>query len=688
MYRLKSVFCLIQAFLMIVSSFSVYDSNFKRWVDRAAMEVTSVSDSVFGRITSDEICITAEEKDECRNWYNRNVLTEEKPAYDFTVGGRKLRNNLKDWTVSIGPESEEGAVYRGGRTSYVTLTHRKSSLEAVVEATIYEDYATCEWTVYIENKGTENSPVIKNFYAADCRIDTGVSDIYFSKGSEPSAEDFELMKSALCSTAMKYNANGGRSESWLPFFNVCGKKCGVVVTNGWTGQWYSSFRQTVKGVEIKEKQEFFKGYLTPGEKVRSPLVSVTFYNSGNPLKGFNALRNWERNCVYTESAKCITCTVLAGEFDMSTDKQFIDRINAYDDSTCEKTDYLWKDAGWYKMNTDWYDSVGNWTPDPERFPDGYGTVSEAAEARGMKSLLWYEPERCCKDTDVYNECKKHNGWLIECSDEVNMVNLAMDGACEYLGNLIANSLKENKIGLYRQDFNFEPLALWQDADKTLWGGRTGFEENHYVSNLYRFLDTLLLVNPGLVIDNCASGGKRLDIEMSRRSIPLWRTDFNCSDSEGHVREDALEGTQSISYGISFWLPLTGTGLAGDGEYLRRTLITPCTQRVGYEEIRAYMDKNYYPLTYGARDLSCFHAMQYGTGDEGTALIYKREKVTDNVYRLILNGLSPDKSYTVSDCDGINASVTGTGSELMSEGIPIIINETPKAVIIEYRSVSG
>jgi alpha-galactosidase len=35
---------------------------------------------------------------------------------------------------------------------------------------------------------------------------------------------------------------------------------------------------------------------------------------------------------------------------------------------------------------------------------------------------------------------------------------------------------------------------------------------------------LLAANPGLFIDNCASGGQRIDLETCARSIPLWRTD--------------------------------------------------------------------------------------------------------------------------------------------------------------------
>ena len=162
MIYLKSALCLLQAFLMIVSSFSVYDSNFKFWVDRGALYLTSVSDFSFDTVDAKALTITDEEKAACREWFDSNILTAENPAYDFSLGGKRLRNNLKDWEISIGEEGAAGKKYRHGKTSYITLKHKNSGITAAVEATIYEDYAACEWTVFIKNNGNELSGAIKD----------------------------------------------------------------------------------------------------------------------------------------------------------------------------------------------------------------------------------------------------------------------------------------------------------------------------------------------------------------------------------------------------------------------------------------------------------------------------------------------------------------------------------------------
>lgn len=686
---MKIIISLIQAILFIVSACAVQDSNFKFWVDRAAYELSSTAEVSFEPLAADGFTVTQEEKANCRKWYEENILTATNPAYNFNVGIKKFRNNTDDWTFDIGQESATGEVRRGGKTTYITLDHKNSDLVATVEATIYEDSATCEWTVYIKNTGNEKSPKISKFFAADCVVPTGKkTDVYFSKGSGPAADDFELLCSSVSLTAMKYTANGGRTESFLPYFNMLGKDGGVVLATGWSGQWFTSLAQTFDGVEIKVKQEKLKGYLEPDESIRSPLVTLNFYNGDNALKGFNTYRNFTMDCVYPEGTKQLTTTGIGVEAPGVNEEQAIQNVkNIPEDWTCS-LDYAWVDAGWYPLRNDWGDSVGNWYADPERFPNGLGEISHHLNERGLGLLLWYEIERCCKDTQIYNECIKHDEWLILNPDNENsnVVNFANAECAKFITDYMLESIRYNGVNCLRLDSNFPALPRWQQADKQWEDGRKGFTENHYVTNLYKFFDTLLAEVPGLMIDNCASGGKRIDIEMARRAIPLWRTDYNCMDENGNAKEDILQTTQAQTYGISFWLPYNGTCAYVEGEYANRTNIISCSQRLEYYDLRPYMLGNYYPLTYGGTDTSRYLAMQFDKdANEGMALIYKRENVSDNTYKLKLNGLDSEKTYELYDYDTPDLKLTFTGKQLMNDGYEMTITETPKAVIMLYKA---
>ena len=91
-----------------------------------------------------------------------------------------------------------------------------------------------------------------------------------------------------------------------------------------------------------------------------------------------------------------------------------------------------------------------------------------------------------------------------------------------LTELVSGLIHQYKIGIYREDFNISPLDFWhiQDPDE-----RKGATENHYLQGHLAFWDELLNRHPSLIIDSCASGGRRNDLETMRRSVPLHYSDY-------------------------------------------------------------------------------------------------------------------------------------------------------------------
>ncbi len=656
------------------------------------------SDICFENITSEENAISPKEKQLCRDWFDKNLrLTQgtDMLPFDFKVGGESVAKNIEQWNISVSTESETGAIYKGGKTSYITFTHKSSGLKATVEATIYEDNATCEWTVYIENEGSDNSPVISDFYAARTVLDIKNAQLYYSKGSYDEPYDFALMQKKLSFFSSVFDSHDGRStDNYLPYFNISGKNGGVILGIGWTGLWRADISQNGKNVEIKAKQESFKAYLLPGEEVRSPLVSLSFYSGSNPLKGFNTFRSWVSNCVYPENIPdTMTMLEFSGPMHTQTAAELYAGADGFGEETYGKIDCFWMDAGWYKYNEGWHDSLGSWVANPDRFPNGIVEVSEYAAKKGCGLVLWFEPERVCRDTAFYLKGTENKNWLIGIEDEDNLMwNLAEDGATDYLIDYISDFLVDNKISVYRQDFNFSPDVYWAQGDKDFYDGRKGVTENHYVANLYRYLDGLTANVDGLIIDNCASGGRRLDLEMARRSVPVWRSDYNCNP-----HEDILEATQSQTYGLSFWLPLTGTLFYSESEYAARSSIMPLGletfgtvhgEHYGeYIEHRSMMNEYYYPLSSGGYFSDRMLAMQYSSygADSGMALVYKRADVKDSEYTVKLNGLVSDAVYRVYDYDSPENVFEMTGKELMDTGVKLTLPEGEKAFIIMFST---
>ena len=182
--------------MAIVMFFSSLFGSFVTFFERLP-ENQYNADIVFESITAEETKISEKEKQLCREWFDNNILLKgdvRNLPYDFNVADKALNKNIADWDISVGGESQTDAVYSGGKTTYITLTHKSSGVKATVEATIYEDFATCDWTVYIENTAQENSPVVSNFYAVNTALNIENAQAYYSKGSYDEPYDFALMQ--------------------------------------------------------------------------------------------------------------------------------------------------------------------------------------------------------------------------------------------------------------------------------------------------------------------------------------------------------------------------------------------------------------------------------------------------------------------------------------------------------------
>ncbi len=647
----------------------------------------------FGTITAEEMELTDSEKTLCNEWYNEKFGSDEYP-FTFKVDGEEF--NPAEWSKEIKKASHNGKTYQGGKTEYLILSNKEKGLEVTVEATSFEENATCQWTVYIKNTGNENSGVISDFYALNSSVSTGGAELYYSMGSDTAASDFSLIRKTLSSSVREFaGVDGKPTEKYLPYFNISGENYGVVLGIGWTGQWYAGLSETNGETNVAVKQEHFNAYLLPGEEVRSPLVSLSFYDNANALKGFNLFRSWIMDSVYPESVTQNQYTVMevAGPASTRTSDEIINVLdNEIDPSVYDEIDCFWMDAGWYKYNEGWHDGVGNWTVDTPRYDNGISELSGYAADKGLGHVLWYEPERVYPDTEFHKEGSKHDGWLIYGDSENIMWNLANEEAFDYYCKYLLNSMKENGVTVYRQDFNFAPLEYWQKGDAEFYSGRTGICENHYITNLYRYLDYLCENIDGLIIDNCASGGKRLDLEMTYRSIAFWRSDYNCA-----YHSDLFDATQSHTYGISFWLPIQGSALYMANEYASRSAIMPLmlmdffshqNPEFSYnKEPRELMTGKYYPIEFGSFDKDKMHAMQFSTadGEAGTALIYKRANVLADEYTVKLNGLIPEKTYSVYDIDNPEKLYSLTGTELMNDGLKIDLPKGEKAIILMFNA---
>jgi len=74
--------------------------------------------------------------------------------------------------------------------------------------------------------------------------------------------------------------------------------------------------------------------------------------------------------------------------------------------------------------------------------------------------------------------------------------------------------------------------------------RQGITEIRYVEGLYATWDELRARFPQMYLDDCASGGRRIDLEMVMRSVVQTRSDSACAPGRA-------DWTRRKTYGLNF-----------------------------------------------------------------------------------------------------------------------------------------
>ena len=130
----------------------------------------------------------------------------------------------------------------------------------------------------------------------------------------------------------------------------------------------------------------------------------------------------------------------------------------------------------------------------------------------MQTLLWFEPERVAEGSWLATNKPE---WVLG-GKAGGLLNFGNPDVLKWITDKVDKVLVEEGIDLYRQDFNMDPLDYWRRADAP---DRQGISEIRHVTNLLAYWDELQRRHPDLLIDECASGGRRNDIEMMRRAVP-------------------------------------------------------------------------------------------------------------------------------------------------------------------------
>ena len=630
------------------------------------------------------------------------------PRFDFRYGGKPFREYSP-------------VVKKDGNVTRYELPDR---LYAELHAEYFPAYNAVSWVVYYGNDGDRDSLTLSEI--RDCAVDVPVSpDPPRHPGSYPT-EDYALVSSATGMVNYDHTQNaenefrfldyplmngqkltrapqGGRSATGtFPFFEINHGQTGVLTAVGWTGQWKAVFTRGEDFIKVETGVEDAEFYLKPGERIRAASTLMLEYENGrnNAYNNFrrlvkNELAPFGKGEVPPLPPMSFECF---GGMPTETMKK---RLNALSEHGV-RFDHLWIDAGWYGSSEkncadpftgDWGSYTGDWYVNRNVHPEGLQDVRRLAGENGMKMLVWFEPERALRNTKLFRE---HPDWFIDDPDCWSvLLDLSKEEALDGIYKVLSGMIEELGVSCYRQDFNIDPLPLWRFNDEP---GRRGITEIRYIANLYRLWDRLHERFPSLIFDDCAGGGRRIDIEMLRRSVPIWRTDYYCN-----LRADP-DIIQAQSFGVGRFVPYSGgvTKRISDTYAARSTYAAAWVgaywcygfmdadnadiewaKKISdeYLSLREYFSCDFYPVENPGATHAAWCASRYDRPEngDGIVMIFKREEsnCTDAGYNLGMTG-----EYIFTDIDSGESFVVTDGK------LHVNMPEKRSSKILRYRIKAG
>jgi alpha-galactosidase len=440
----------------------------------------------------------------------------------FELDGKALHGIPQEWR----PVVSKRHVDKDRSETVFEGSDPRTGLQVRLECTQYHDYPVVEWVAWLTNKGQEYTPIIRDILALDGNFQGSAPSLYSNNGDFYSEQGYTPhVQPIAVGDAVGFAPNGGRpSNGAFPYYRIMFDKWGLSLAIGWPAQWGVRFNGVAGGVHVRAGQEKSNLRLKPGERIRTPRITVLSW-SGDASRAVNLWRRWYFAHIMPRPKGQLLKPLLAvsgtgegEEFTGATQENQVQFMEKWKRLGFD-FDVWWIDAGWYPCAGHW-PNTGTWEPDPKRFPMGLRPVSDRATRNGANLLVWFEPERVRQGTEIST---RHPEWLLRLrGNENSLLNLGNPECREWLTDHVSRLIKDNGIKIYRQDFNFDPLEYWRKNEVE---DRQGMNENLHVQAYLQYWDDLRARNPGLWIDSCASGGRRNDLETMRRSVPLHYSDY-------------------------------------------------------------------------------------------------------------------------------------------------------------------
>ena len=632
-------------------------------------------------------------------WLDRWLGTE--LPFSFRYGGQEWDAALDQWLLGDTFETSDAS-----QGSVFVWTDEATGLRVSWQVRAFSDFPAVEWVVTFENRGSHDTAIIEDVQALDLNLNHCQAGqpyvVHGAEGGRSKPDDMMPFSRHVPGPpfwrVLELGGDHPSGNRHLPFFNIeTPEKRGVMVGIGWSGNWLARMRpdETRLCVQAGLKESCFT--LHPGECIRTPRVLLLFWE-GERLHAHNMWRRLLHKhyvpALHGAPQQPLVSTNVAftyhGEGDFlheATEEPVLAVIDPFAEIGAE---LFIIDAGWYEGEP-WMEWLGNWRHSPNKYPRGLRPISDRLAAAGIEFGIWFASEMVNSHAPVVQEHPDWIRWRV--SGRVGTLRMDIPEAREWFLSNVDDLVENARMTCYRQDGSG---SYDEEPDH-----RKGVSESQHIAGLYESWDEMVRRHPGLIMEGCSGGGRRIDLETVSRFH--W-----------HQKSDRWfdsESDQCSLYGANLYLPggLMNLPTAGTDDYTAWSSFAgqlllawhplddefPMAQAQlqveRYKRIRHLLCGDFYPLTPCSLDEEWI-GYQFHRSDleEGVAFLFRRSGAhhgpfpASDVCLARLRGLDPAIRYRVrSERDDTVQTLMG---EALAKGVEAIVREAPGAEMISYERV--
>ncbi len=457
----------------------------------------------------------------------------------------------------------------------------------------------------------------------------------------------------------------------------------------------------------------FRTRLEPQETFEAPTIFLGAFTGGADALG-NVLRPWIRtvlmNSVSWKNPQFPTLVNNSWGSGMAVNEAIAKRMIR--DSAELGLEMFHLDAGWFR-------GVGDWVPDPKKFPNGLAGISDYAHAHGLKFGLWVNWAEAGVDTNpgalnVFNPATRD--WLVA-DVPANWkpdpfvgrtVDLGVPAVHDYAQREVQRIVHDDRLDMLEHDgyvvakscvrtdhphapgsYPSTELKEVSGVDLPIQASSTDVSY-HSVRSYYGIYSQLRRMHPSLLLEICDNGGRMVDFGSAAHGDYFSITDSYDPLSNrqafydaSHVLPPAMLEDYEMKWPtprIENFLYMLRSGMMGWTTIMQDTTAWTAQQHAAAKEEFATYKKFLRPLI---RDADLYHisprpdgvhwdGMEFFHPPDGHGVVYafRGSVASASTHIFLLRGLSATKQYQLQFHDHTSPDRIMTGLDLMQNGLPV------------------